>query len=243
MLFGGVFALFFGVFVLFVFCCCCFFHAPARIFKAYHTETGNSRSAVRSGQWPAWFSFWFSGCWRALAKGSARAGLYCAIHYHFPDSEYVKTKKRCGNYSFERGEKAVSAPKGSYSRSSWKPGLVPPKPAHSLVRHPKRLLIDDLTMHLARCANDQRCTLLVMGDANTDLSKDDGRDLPHFKQMLTDLDLVSAAQSRWKASSLHSKTHKGGEVHRPSKSSSLRNKRPDLSGRPPWKGVAIGVAR
>ena len=25
--------------------------------------------------------------------------------------------------------------------------------------------------------------------------------------------------------------------------SSLRNKRPDLSGRPPWKGVAIGVAR
>ena len=26
---------------------------------------------VRSGEWPAWFSFWFSGCWRALAKGTA----------------------------------------------------------------------------------------------------------------------------------------------------------------------------
>ena len=26
---------------------------------------------------PAWFSFWFSGCWRALAKGTAWAGFYC----------------------------------------------------------------------------------------------------------------------------------------------------------------------
>ena len=94
--------------------------------------------------------------------------------------------------------------------------MVPPKPAHTLVRYPKRLLMDDITMYLAHYANDQRCTLVVMVDVNTDLSKDDGRDLPHFKRMLTDLDLVSAAQSRWKAASLHFKTHKGGEVHRPS---------------------------
>ena len=26
-----------------------------------------------------WFSFWFSGCWRALAKGTAWAGFYRAI--------------------------------------------------------------------------------------------------------------------------------------------------------------------
>ena len=32
-------------------------------------------STARSGEWPAWFSFWFSGCWRALAKGTAWAGL------------------------------------------------------------------------------------------------------------------------------------------------------------------------
>ena len=32
-------------------------------------------STVRSDEWPAWFSFWFSGCWRALAKGTAWAGL------------------------------------------------------------------------------------------------------------------------------------------------------------------------
>ena len=37
-------------------------------------------STVRSDEWPAWlFSFWFSGCWRALAKGTAWAGFYCAI--------------------------------------------------------------------------------------------------------------------------------------------------------------------
>ena len=39
-------------------------------------------STVRSGEWPAWFSFWFSGCWWALAKGTAWAGFYCAIQHH-----------------------------------------------------------------------------------------------------------------------------------------------------------------
>ena len=117
------------------------------------------------------------------------------VQAYFPDSEYVKTEKRCGNYSFELGALAASAPPGS-SRSSWKPGKVPPKPAHALVRHPKRLFMDDIMMYLAHYANDKRCTLVIMGDGNTDLTKDDGRDLPHFKKMLTDLDMASAAQSR-----------------------------------------------
>ena len=30
-------------------------------------------STARFGEWPAWLSFWFSGCWRALAKGTAWA--------------------------------------------------------------------------------------------------------------------------------------------------------------------------
>ena len=93
---------------------------------------------------------------------------------------------------------------------------MPPKPAHSIVHHPKRLLMDDLTMHLARYADEKRFTLVVMGNANTDLSKDDSRDLPQYQRMLTDLDLVSAAQSRWKANSLHFKTHEGDEVYQPS---------------------------
>ena len=83
------------------------------------------------------------------------------VQAYFPDSECVKTKKRCGNNSFELGGMAEKAPKGS-SRSSWKPGPVPPKPALSLVRHPKRLLMDDLTMHPARYADDRHCTLVVM---------------------------------------------------------------------------------
>ena len=137
------------------------------------------------------------------------------VQAYFPDSEYVKTEKRCGNYSFELGVLAEKAPSG-VSRSSWKPGKVPPKPPHALVRHPKRLLMDDVTMHLSHYANDKKCTLVIMGDANTDLTKDDGRDLPNFKRMLTDLSLVSAAQSRWKAASLHFKTRKGDAVHQPS---------------------------
>ena len=38
-------------------------------------------STVRSGEWPTWFSFWFSGCRRALAKGQRHGvdGFYCAI--------------------------------------------------------------------------------------------------------------------------------------------------------------------
>ena len=76
------------------------------------------------------------------------------VQAYFPDSEYVKTEKRCGNYSFELGALAEKAPSGT-SRSSWKPGKVPPKPPHALIRHPKRLLMDDITMHLAHYANDK----------------------------------------------------------------------------------------
>ena len=47
-----------------------------------------------------------------------------------------------------------------------------------------------------------------MGDVNTDLTKDDGRDLPHFKKMLTDLNMTRAAQSKWKAAILHFKLTK-----------------------------------
>ena len=32
---------------------------------------------MRSDEWPARFSFWFSGCWRALAKGTAWAFFLC----------------------------------------------------------------------------------------------------------------------------------------------------------------------
>ena len=40
-----------------------------------------------------------------------------AVQAYFPDSEYVKAEKRCGNYSFELGALAEKAPSGT-SRSS-----------------------------------------------------------------------------------------------------------------------------
>ena len=45
----------------------------------WHSFSGGRPSTVRADEWPAWFSFWFSGCWRALAKGTAWAGFYWAI--------------------------------------------------------------------------------------------------------------------------------------------------------------------
>ena len=46
------------------------------------------------------------------------------VQAYFPDSEYAKTEKRCGNYSSELGALAATAPSRT-SRSSWKPGKVP----------------------------------------------------------------------------------------------------------------------
>ena len=35
-----------------------------------------------------WLWVWFSGCWRALAKGTAWAGFYCVIHHHHGYGEW-----------------------------------------------------------------------------------------------------------------------------------------------------------
>ena len=42
-----------------------------------------SDPTVRSDEWPAWFSFWFFGCWRALAKGTAWAGFIAQYYYYY----------------------------------------------------------------------------------------------------------------------------------------------------------------
>ena len=69
-------------------CCCCVVAvAPPtvrplardpRVLIGWSLALGRP-STVRSDEWPAWFSFWFSGCWRALAKGTAWAFFYCVI--------------------------------------------------------------------------------------------------------------------------------------------------------------------
>ena len=35
---------------------------------------------MRSDEWPAWFFFWFPGCWRALAKGAAWVDFYTCFY-------------------------------------------------------------------------------------------------------------------------------------------------------------------
>ena len=42
------------------------------------TPHSNGPSTARSDEWPAWFSFWFSGCWRALAKWHGVGG-FCGV--------------------------------------------------------------------------------------------------------------------------------------------------------------------
>ena len=48
---------------------------------------------MRSGEWTAWFSFWFSGCWRALAKGTAWAVFYCVILLLLLEGSTIKAKE------------------------------------------------------------------------------------------------------------------------------------------------------
>ena len=102
------------------------------------------------------------GRYRGAIYQGREGRKFVVVQAHCPDSKYVKTEKRCGNYSFELGALAATVPSGT-SRSSWKPGKVPPKPPHALVRHPKRLLMDDTTMHLAHYANDKSRLLRMVG--------------------------------------------------------------------------------
>ena len=72
--------------------CCAVQLGPSQVDRSWvpefpYGETKDRRpgvsgvwpSTVRSGEWPAWFFFWFSGRWRALAKGTAWAGFYRAV--------------------------------------------------------------------------------------------------------------------------------------------------------------------
>ena len=80
-------------------------------------------------------------------------------------------------------------------------------------KRPKRLLIDDLTMHLRPYACGVNCTIVIMGDLNTDLISRAGYDNRALQIMIDDLGLVSCADARWPASSCVFKTHKGDEAH------------------------------
>ena len=67
------------------------------------------------------------------------------------------------DYSQMLGARAAAAPPGD-SATRWKRGAKPPKPKLVQTKRPKRLLIDDLTMHLRPYVCDIYCTIIIMGD-------------------------------------------------------------------------------
>ena len=67
-------------------------------------------------------------------------------------------------------------------------------------------------MHLRPYACDVGCTIVIMGDLNTDLIARTGYDNRALQVMIDDLGLASCADARWPASSCVFKTHKGDEA-------------------------------
>ena len=67
-----------------------------------------------------------------------------------PDAQYDEGSSR-GDYSQRLGERAKAVGQGATS-DKWKPGASPPKPTAEQVKHPKRLLWADLTMHFRHYA-------------------------------------------------------------------------------------------
>ena len=89
--------------------------------------------------------------------------------------------------------------------------MAPPKPDSTQVQHPKRLLMADLETHLMHYALDPNCTLVLMGDLNTDLCSRIEDDGPALRLMVTRLGLISCAEARWLDSHRGFLTHRAGE--------------------------------
>ena len=56
-------------------------------------SSGKKKYYQKTGPRPG-VSFWFSGCWRALAKDTAWAGFYCVIHHHHWRSDALRARPR-----------------------------------------------------------------------------------------------------------------------------------------------------
>ena len=77
---------------------------PGRAVTAAWHSSGSS--ADRNGIWRGGVALGSYGEAQQRVHGHRGWGRYRGVQAYFPDSEYVKTAKRCGNYSFELGEKA-----------------------------------------------------------------------------------------------------------------------------------------
>ena len=105
---------------------------------------------------------------------------------YFPDAQYSITSK-AESYSQLLGVKAAAVTQGTPA-GRWRLGMAPPKPDSTQVQHPKRLLMADLETHLMHYALAPNCTLVRMGDLNTDLCTRLDDDGPALRSMMTRLD-------------------------------------------------------
>ena len=112
-----------------------------------------------------------------------------------PDAQYDEGSPR-GDYSQRLGERAKAVGQGA-APDKWKPGAPPPKPTAEQVKHPKRLLWADLTMHFRHYAYCKKTTLVLMGDLNTDVVAKEGKDESEMRLMMEKLRLTSCAAAAW----------------------------------------------
>ena len=117
------------------------------------------------------------------------------IEAYFPDAAYEADNATREDYSQTLGARAAAALPG-VSAARWKHGAAPPKPTLVQTKRPKRLLIDDLTMHLRPYACGVNCTIVIMGDFNTNLISRTGYDNRALQTMIDDLGLASCADAR-----------------------------------------------
>ena len=85
------------------------------------------------------------------------------VEAYFPGATYETSDAAREDYSQMLGPRAAAALPGD-SATRWKRGAKPPKPTLVQTKRPKRLLIDDLTMHLRPYVCDIYCTIIIMGD-------------------------------------------------------------------------------
>ena len=143
-----------------------------------------------------------------IYRGKNKKTMVVAQVY-FPNAQYSSTSK-AESYSQLLGAKAAAVTQGTLA-GRWRLGMAPPKPDSTQLQHLRRLLMADLETHLVHCALDPNCTLVLMGDMDTDLCTRVDDDGPALRLMMTRLGLISCAEARWP--DLHSGflTHKAGE--------------------------------
>ena len=83
------------------------------------------------------------------------------VETYFPDAGYEPDNEQREDYSQTLGARAAVAPAGT-PEMKWKRGMTPPKPTLEQTKRPKRLLIDDLTMHLRQYACDADAISLIV---------------------------------------------------------------------------------